>query len=156
MNLVIKEALGTYLQTVLQDSVFDMEISPDYTNRDISGHFVAEQAMDIHMDLEPSFSELLLSHIDASDESENIVFSKIRSNPDYSPSKSTAIALGLALQLDESKLEHLLEAAGYALSYSNKADLIIRYLVARDIYKIRDINEYLVAYQQKPLGGVIL
>ena len=54
-------------------------------------------------------------------------FSKIRNNPNYKPTKATAIAFAIALELDLTQTEDLIGRAGYALTKSSKFDVIMHY-----------------------------
>lgn len=111
---------------------------------------------------EASFSEMLLQMIDEkglkdSDvyKSANIdrrLFSKIRGNKDYVPSKKTAISLCLALQLEMNEARKLLAAAGYAFSASSKFDLIIMYLIENCEYNIHFVNIVLDDYGEGTLS----
>lgn len=114
-------------------------------------------------DLEESFSQRLLKIIDSKNLSDSDVynkanidrrlFSKIRSNIDYSPSKQTVLAFCIALKLDIDDTEDLLQRAGYALSYSNRADLIVRYFIEEiDDYTLFDVDEALLSFDQKPIS----
>lgn len=80
-------------------------------------------------------------------------FSKIRSNPDYKPSKRTALALALALELSLDETKDLLARAGLALSPSIIFDIIIEYCIRTRNYNIYDINCILFQYDQPTLGA---
>lgn len=109
--------------------------------------------------LEETFSEMVLRKIDEAGLKDSEVykkanvdrklFSKIRSNKDYMPSKSTAIALGIALELPLEEMENLLKKAGFAFSHSNKADVIVEYFVQEKKYDLSTINRTLYAFNQK-------
>ena len=71
------------------------------------------------------------------------LFSKILCNRDYQPTKSTAIQLAIGLQLDLVGTQKLLEKAGYSLTRSSKADLVVQYCIERRIYSVTFINEAL-------------
>ncbi len=77
------------------------------------------------------------------------LFSKIRNDKDYHPSKETVLLLGISLELNEEEIEKLLESASYSLPKNNHYDLIIRYCFMKGIYKINDINELLDEYHCK-------
>ena len=77
------------------------------------------------------------------------LFSKIRSDVNYHPSKETVILLGLALELNEKEIEELLLSASYSLPKNNEYDLIIRFCFIEGIYKISDVNDLLDLYQCK-------
>lgn len=80
------------------------------------------------------------------------LFSKIRSNTDYHPSKETVILLGLALELNEKEIEDLLESASYSLPMNTTFDLIIRFCFKEHIYDVRTINEFLYDHECKLLN----
>jgi len=109
------------------------------------------------------FTETLLKLIDRSGKKDSEIykkanlskqhFSKIRNNPDYRPTKQTAIALALALELNLEETKDLIGRAGYALSNSSKFDLIIRYFIEQGIYDVVQINMALYEFDQSLLGG---
>ena len=77
------------------------------------------------------------------------LFSKIRSDKNYHPSKETIILLAMALELKENELEELLDSASYSLPKNNKYDLIIRFCFINKIFNLTDINELLYEYNCK-------
>lgn len=79
------------------------------------------------------------------------LFSKIRSNENYHPSKETIILLGLSLELNESEITNLLQSASYSLPKNNYFDLIIRFCFLNKIYNVNDVNELLYDYDCKTL-----
>lgn len=81
------------------------------------------------------------------------LFSKIRSNKGYMPSKRTAIALAVALELSLDETEDLLKRAGYALSHAVKFDVIVEYFIINGKYDILEINQVLFEHDQPLLGG---
>lgn len=77
------------------------------------------------------------------------LFSKIRSDVNYHPSKETVILLGISLELSEKEIEDFLESASYSLPKNNYYDLIIRFCFKEKIYDLKTINDFLDEYKQK-------
>lgn len=109
------------------------------------------------------FSETLLKLIDQSGKKDSEIynranvtrqhFSKIRNNSNYRPTKPTAIAFAIALELDMEETRDLIGRAGYALTESSKFDLIIMYFIRKRYYNMYDINEVLFEFDQSLLGA---
>lgn len=113
--------------------------------------------------MDAGFTETLLNLIDKTGKKDSEIykranlskqhFSKIRNNPDYKPTKPTAIALALALELDLATTKDLIGRAGFALTSSSKFDLIIQYFIEQGNYNIVEINIALYEFDQMLIGG---
>lgn len=114
-------------------------------------------------DLDEGFSETLLRLIDRTGKKDSEIykkanvdrkhFSKIRNNVDYRPSKSTAVAFAVALELDLDETRDFLARAGFALSHSSKFDIIVEYFIREKNYDIFELNKVLFYYDQPLLGA---
>ena len=111
---------------------------------------------------ESKFQKLLFKYIDSKNLKDSDVynkvgidrrlFSKIRNDQDYHPSKETIILLSLSLELNEDEMLSLLNSASYTLPKNNVFDLIIRFCFINKIYDLSKVNELLYDYDCKTLN----
>ena len=133
-------------------------VRPEYLSGAQTSGMHARRLEDVIAEVGETFQESLLRMIDQRGLTDTQVykranmdrrlFSKIRSNPNYSPKRQTAIALGLALELNMDEMRDLLGKAGIALSPSSKFDLIISFCIQNRIYDIIRVNSILFDYDQ--------
>lgn len=113
--------------------------------------------------LDAGFSETLLQLIDRTGKKDSEIykkanvdrklFSKIRNNREYKPSKTTALAFAFALELDVDETKDFIGRAGFALSHSSKFDVIVEYFLTNRNYNVFELNEVLFAFDQPLIGA---
>jgi O-acetyl-ADP-ribose deacetylase (regulator of RNase III) len=157
---LLEESADFYGSFMDEDAIVESKILKEEADAALSFSKNALEDRIAHMD--KTFQEYLLMMIDRRGLTDPEVykkanidrkhFSKIRSNKDYTPSKKTALALAIALELNLDETKDLLSRAGLALSPSNIFDLIIEYCIMTENYKVHEINSILFEYDQPMLG----
>ena len=109
-----------------------------------------------------TFSEYLLHLIDEKSLTDSKVykaaqidrrlFSKIRSDKYYQPTKTTALQLAIALKLSPRETNEFIGKAGYRLYSAIKSDVIISYFLLNGIFDLDLINSTLFAFGETPLS----
>ena len=79
------------------------------------------------------------------------LFSKIRSDANYTPKKRTAILFAFALSLNEDQARDLLARAGYSLSDADTTDIIVQYFLQTDNHDLSELDEALVRFGEQPV-----
>ena len=126
---------------------------------------IAEAPVDLEnllLETDAGFSETLLKLIDKTGKKDSEIykkanvdrklFSKIRNNPAYKPSKITAVAFALALELNLEETQNFIGRAGYTLTHSSKFDIIIEYFIVNKNYNVFEIDAVLFRYDQPLIG----
>ena len=118
----------------------------------------APELDDLLSDMDAGFSETLLRLIDRTGKKDSEIyrkanvdrklFSKIRNNPDYKPSKTTALSFAIALELDLDETQDFIARAGYTLTHSSKFDVIVEYFIIHKNYNIHELNAVLFEHDQ--------
>lgn len=153
---------GKFGRKISEASTTDVEITeclyeaPKATGRSLN---------DVINDIDKTFMELVFSFADAKGISDvelqkraNIgrkAFSKLKCGTTKNPSKATALALAIGLELNLDETKDLLSRAGLALSPCSKQDIIVRYFIEKEVYDIYEINIALFDHGEGPLGSQV-
>ncbi len=159
VSTIMAEESGRHL-----DRVSDFGIHHVIAEKETSMFPYAKESLDVLVgNLDEAFADTLFRLIDIKGKTDpevykkaNIdrkLFSKIRTQDGYTPSKRTILALAIALELDLSQTQDLLKRAGYTLSHSSKFDVIIEYFIVNKNFDIFKINEVLFKHDQPLLGA---
>ena len=158
-NLVIEYSLFECSEISLDSCLMNFEEVPTRVTYKICRSSNINDYINEHKDKYNDFQTTLFKFIDERNLKDSDVynkvhidrrlFSKIRSDSNYHPSKETIILLGLSLELNEDEIDKLLESASYSLPKNNHYDLIIRFCFINKIYKLTDVNELLDEYHCK-------
>lgn len=168
----IRELLSSYLETRESLKIlvlYDDLLIPEWEDEELKTYIKKVLFPDIIMAQQglferkgESFSAMLfrlikekgISEVDCYKKAnlDRRIFSKIRSDEEYRPSKATVLSLALALELKGKDFKALLESAGFALSNFYKEDVIIAFFINKGIYDIFRINEALFENGCRPLG----
>ena len=166
------KSLSDELFSSVSDFIEDNFIDDSLQNVDTLFHLekiselrelMSQRSLDDLMDnIDETFSQSLLRLIKEKNKTEvevykraNVdrkLFSKIRSNIDYQPSKITAISFAIALRLNLDETKDLIGRAGFALSHCFKFDIVIEYCIEHEIFEVFDINDILFNFDLQPIG----
>ncbi len=129
-----------------------------------SGDALSARSLDeVISDLDKTFMELVFSFADQKGISDVDVqkkanldrkaFSKLKCGTTKNPSKNTALAFAIALELNLDETKDLLSRAGFALSPCSKTDVIVKYFIEREAYDIFAVNVALFEHGEQILGS---
>lgn len=148
-----------YQQELLADEECIVQSVAMGVDEDTSAYDLA----DLLDETDAGFSETLLLLIDRTGKKDSEIykkanvdrklFSKIRNNKNYKPSKSTALAFAIALELDLDETRDFIGRAGFALTHSSKFDIIVEYFIKKRNFNIHEINLALFEFDQSLLGA---
>lgn len=145
-----------------RDEMNDFNIALESLQKPMVQYESSQSLEEYLTSLDEGFSKTLLRLIDMSGHEDSYIykkanvdrklFSKIRTNENYKPSKATALAFAIALELNIDQTLDLIGRAGFTMSPSSKFDLIVQYHIQNSIYNVYTINEALFAFDQPLLG----
>lgn len=146
-----------------QESLADAECIVQSVAMGVDEATSAYDLADLLDETDAGFSETLLLLIDRTGKKDSEIykkanvdrklFSKIRNNKNYKPSKSTALAFAIALELDLDETKDFIGRAGFALTHSSKFDIIVEYFIKKRNFNIHEINLALFEFDQSLLGA---
>lgn len=158
LNEKILQELHDFVETNRELRIYDIHKEEPFLDGQIYSSEL-EEFIELHQSA--SFSDRLFQYIDATGQTDAAIykkagidrkhFSKIRSIPEYKPSKRTVVALCLSLELSEEETDELLSVAGFSLSGNDRFDLVIQFCLEKKIYDIDDVNQALYSLKLKPL-----
>ena len=106
----------------------------------------SDDLIDLLDETDAGFSETLLKLIDRTGKKDSDIykkanvdrklFFKIRNNKNYKPSKATALAFAIALELNLEETRDFIGRADFALMHSSKFDIIVEYFILKKNFDI--------------------
>lgn len=170
-DVLVREYLdgcsGQNLSRRARSAGFSINGSPDYdilSDEAAIGEVVDQEGLDDFLhDRGETFQQKLFHMIDRKDLDDRDVykranidrklFSKIKSNVNYNPSKKTVFALAIGMELNLDETVDLLKSAGLAFTPASVFDKIIEYCISHQFYDIIEINCMLFDNGQPILGA---